>query len=1276
MSRKLFHSIIYQGWLTLALLIILFALYIAVGRQFMPVVGHYREDIQRIIGTQWGVQVQLGSLAGSWAGFEPSLELHDIVVTFPGAPGERPAFRLARASLTLDSLRSILRRGAVFQDVELTGLRLSLKQEENGWSLPGVAFGGSAGSPDPGGLRAPIDWLLAQARARLIDAQASVLLRTGERLDFAVSELGIFRRGDRHRLLGTVRADSEFGGGSLELRAETFGDPFQPADFFASFYVDLAEAHLAHPLFKEQLPILHLAELHGAATIWGYWREGRLDYLLGDVRLPESTWVAGGDRLRIPIRDAGGQLIWRASTPGKWSVELNDIKFAWGDHQSHISRLRLARFPEEGRLRVSSDRLALGPFNRFLLATPVLPERLATVLADLAVTGSLENIQIDHWTAADAPRKFRIRANLRDVEAAAWAQAPSLSRINGYLESDERRGFVDLDTSDAVLAFPRLFEKGWQLAHARGRVGWSVDLPMVQVRSGLLALSPPGANLRGRFRLWLPQDGRDPSMSLALGITEGEGARTASFLPSKIMGQGASDWLGGAVREGDLRAGSYVYHGVLGDPTGSRFSSIMHFDVGNGRIRFLPDWPEISAVEALVVGDARAYTVHVDSGSMLDSRIREATVRLPREQPGDPRIHIDAQVQHALPAAVRLLRETPLAEYTPAQLDQWAVKGNAPTRLKLDVTLSKETDVRVRADLNLQDASLVIPQGEKQLKFSAIRGALGWSTRKGLVAERLRTRFLGRPATVRIQTQPGQETQVRLSSRVDMARLTAFTGAKILSFATGELPYQAELRVPYDGTLPMLDVHSSLEGVAIEMPPPLAKPAAAALPTTVRLRFGKQEDRLYLYLRDLLRGRLYQQDGVVTRGILQFGPGAQMEAPLAGLRIGGELRHLDFAEWQAFLPELNARTADAVEGGDSEALVQHIDFRFGNLRLFGYDMPDSVLAMRREPGAWRLDLDNPMLELSAKLPHDENLPLDLHLHQLKLPAPDQSLAGDPLQDIDPRALPGLNVQLDSFFLGEHDFGGWSFQSRASDTGLEVTKVKGRMREMVFQKGRLAWDYKDGAHRTAVKTTAHVADMADVLRAWAFEPTLDSDSGAFWADVEWPASPVAFDLGRARGELGTLLKDGRFIEVKPGPLRVFGILNINTIARRLRLDFSDLFGKGLQYDKIEGRYRLSDGILHSLGTMDIIGPSNKFYISGRINLLEETLDQKLTLTVPLTSNLPFAAIIAGAPYLAGAIFLTEKLLGDRLERFASAQYSIKGNWNDPEVKLEKMFSGKD
>src|SRR5690606_24788631 len=102
-------------------------------------------------------------------------------------------------------------------------------------------------------------------------------------------------------------------------------------------------------------------------------------------------------------------------------------------------------------------------------------------------------------------------------------------------------------------------------------------------------------------------------------------------------------------------------------------------------------------------------------------------------------------------------------------------------------------------------------------------------------------------------------------------------------------------------------------------------------------------------------------------------------------------------------------------------------------------------------------------------------------------------------------------------------------------------------------------------------------------------------------VGWPGSPGAFSLDALDGWLEVSVGKGRIPEVDPGGVgRVFGLLSLSEIPRRLALDFSDFFGSGLAFNRIEGRFVFDDG---QAITDDLLidGPAAEIHIRGRTGL---------------------------------------------------------------------------
>ena len=175
------------------------------------------------------------------------------------------------------------------------------------------------------------------------------------------------------------------------------------------------------------------------------------------------------------------------------------------------------------------------------------------------------------------------------------------------------------------------------------------------------------------------------------------------------------------------------------------------------------------------------------------------------------------------------------------------------------------------------------------------------------------------------------------------------------------------------------------------------------------------------------------------------------------------------------------------------------------------------------------------------------------------------------------------------------------------------------------------------------------------------------------DAGWEGSPDEFSLDKLSGTFDIRVKKGRLLEVSPAAGRLFGLLSIQTLPRRLTLDFTDLFGKGLAFDKITGSFNITNGNAYT-NDLHLTGPSADVLISGRTGLSDQDYDQLVTVTPQFADNLPIASALLGPVgigvgavlYLAGNMF---ESINDNIDKMLRYQYTITGNWYNP--KIEKL-----
>jgi uncharacterized protein YhdP len=347
---------------------------------------------------------------------------------------------------------------------------------------------------------------------------------------------------------------------------------------------------------------------------------------------------------------------------------------------------------------------------------------------------------------------------------------------------------------------------------------------------------------------------------------------------------------------------------------------------------------------------------------------------------------------------------------------------------------------------------------------------------------------------------------------------------------------------------------------------------------------------------------------------------------------------------------------------------------------FGFELNALQAQLKRLPAAWELLLDSEQVTGRVAVPQEQGGVIDVQLQHLRFPAAAPVVVDAPpvdkpdvLAEVDPRQIPAMDVQISQVWQGSELLGAWSAKSRPAAEGVLLQDLDINLKGLQLE-GSASWLQADAGVQTRFNGHLQGADLAGVLIAWGYAPSLSSESFKVEVYGQWPGSPAWFAMKRFSGDLDISLRQGQLVEAQ-GPasaLRVFGVLNFNSISRRLRLDFSDLLGRGLSYDRLKGELTASNGVFVTRQPLILEGPSSNLELNGTLDMASDQIEAKLLVTVPVANNLPLAALIVGAPAIGGALFVADKLLGDRVARFASVQYDVTGAWSDPSISFDKPF----
>ena len=1262
---RFFAALTRWGLGACALVLVLTALYVSIGRELTPLIAEYRIEVQNKARDALGMPLTIGSLEGSWSGMVPVLKAHDVMV------GEgNSALRLDEVQVVPDVLASLLNRDIRIARVQLNGLQLSLRQDEHGhWTLEGLPV--QDDQPlDPEQLLTQLQHV---ARLSVLDSQVTLepykqapltLTYVGLTLDVGASD----QRLDARLTLPD--------GQPVALSLSTQVQASHWRDGAAQAYVSLPQSDWAKWLPASLIAPWKVSELKAGGELWFNWSQGSVQSAVARLNAPKLSGAYAG---RKPETIENLALhAWAERGKQGFKVVLDSLAMNLGKTRWE-TRLQLQQFAatdkEQERWHLQADRLDLTPITPLMDSLAPVPEAVATVIDQLSVTGTLRNVLADYRPAATDDQKISFAANLEQVGFNATHGAPAARNVSGLISGDLGKGELRLDSKDFMLHLDPIFAKPWQYLQANALLTWTLNKDSFTLIAPYIKVLGEEGNIAADFLIRIHLDhSQEDYMDLRVGLTDGDGRFTPKYLP-EVLSPALSEWLSTAIIKGAVEEGFFQYQGSLShDAVAAARNISLFFKVHGAELAFQPGWPHVRNVSGDVFIEDSGVRIMASKGQLLDTRVRNVAVSIPHVPAGKvSHLFLDGDFEGGLGDGLKILQEAPIG--TAETFAGWQGEGSLKGRVDLDIPLEKGVEPKILVDFNVDKARLKI--SEPELELTQLKGDLRFDSAKGLSGKGISARAFDRPITAQIfaDGKPGRiSTRVVASGQVGVKKLTDWLKFNQPIPVSGDLPYQLQLTL--DGADSQLRVSSSLKGAVVDLPAPFGLAANESRNSVFRMTLQGAERRYWFDYGDLVNLTFAAPNGKFEdgRGELFLGDGKPVLPTTKGLRIRGVLSELDVAPWQALVE----RYAGNDPGGSAKQLLSSADFKVGKLIAFGTQLDQVRLVMKRVAASWALQIDSKQAIGAVTLPDAKNAPIVVNMQTIRLPAPDPKVvaddnAPDPLAAVDPRKIPALDIIIRQLYQGSELLGAWSLNIRPNSRGISLTSLNLGLKGMLLE-GSGGWEGVAGNSKSWYQGRLGGGNLATVLKNWGFAPSVTSDNFHVDIDGNWPGSPAWIGLKRFSGTLDASLNKGQFVEVDGSAqvLRIFGLLNFNAIGRRLRLDFSDLFGKGLSYDRVKGVLNARSGVYSTGKPILMTGPSTNLELNGTLNMVTDRVDAKLLVTLPVTNNLPLAALLVGGPAAGGAMFLLNKLIGDQVSRFASVQYSIQGPWNDPKITFDKPF----
>lgn len=726
----------------------------------------------------------------------------------------------------------------------------------------------------------------------------------------------------------------------------------------------------------------------------------------------------------------------------------------------------------------------------------------------------------------------------------------------------------------------------------------------------------------------------------------------------------------------------------------------------------------------LRIEGARAQLGGLGTGSFL---LKDVAGRIENLESEDPHLEIQGQGHGPLNDLLRYMAVSPVGAWTGNLLRQAESSGMGSLQLALDIPLNHtaNTGLRGRVSLSEQDrASLRLHPGVPMMQ--AMRGQVDF-TQKTLKVSAV-ANVWGQDVSVEGQQDATGAPRFVAQGQVTAEGLRASSEwpalAQLAQRMSGQAAVTVTVAVPKVGgpgvaAQPELHVVSTLQGLSIDLPAPLNKRADTLWPLSLTHRGDDPQglgDALLVelgsaqsvgasampWLRADYRRDVSGDVAKVTRGALslvQSGTGGAIAVPALppkGVVAQVTVPSLDLDAWQGLARVVRSPASGSADAGE-DYLPEFVNLRTSVLNYQQRSLREvSATLAHPTPGVWRAQIESAQLAGQIEL-RPETSPLAggpvgnrivARLSRLSVPAAEAEAFEDQaaLQLLAPEAavtVPALDIVIDAFEwrglpMGKLEVealnrltplaGGGTGQPEWRLNKLRISNPDAQLNANGNWTAVGAAAVAPGKPRqkAAFNFTLDLANSGGLLGRLGLPQTLKGGKGQLTGQVAWMGSPLEPHPASMTGDIKVDIQEGQFLKVDPGMAKLLGVLSLQSLPRRLVLDFRDVFQQGFAFDAIDGDVSIQQGVA-STRNLRMRGVQAVVMMEGQANLARETQNLHVFVVPEVNAGTASLAYAVINPAIGLGTFIAQVLLRKQVAEASTREFSITGSWADPQVE---------
>jgi uncharacterized protein (TIGR02099 family) len=1265
-----------------------------------PHIDNYKDRIAQTLSQSLKQEVTIAHIGIRWSGFAPQVTLGNVAVF---DQQQRPALELSKITTRL-SWSSVVLLSPSLISLRIDAPNLIIRRTADGeLYLAGISMSGQG---DP----AFSNWLLSQRRISITHATVTWVDEQRQAPPLLLEDLNIeiltpvwLRLLNRH----TIHMDSLVSTGTqqrITLDSVLIGhDVAKPEAWHGEASLRLPQMDLAAWSPWLDLPV----EVHkgqGSLTTTFAFEAMQLQRLAAQVNL-KAVSVTPPDTSETFLANAiSGEVRWQRVeqrhmvhlkhlsadiNPG-FNIEDANGELQW-DPQGHEGVLTVKKLAlEQGEalakwLSVQSPDSGSQTSNSKDSESTVSQStseqsKIAQILEHAAPSGKASQIKLRWLNHAKKWQEYALEANLNAIHTQAYEQLPGLKNWSGRLTVHPNAGSIELDTQNASIDLAGLLRWPVPIDRLQGSIEWDNNGKKTLISTRNLHLSNPHIAVRTNLEYQLGAAGGD-TIQLQAQIERGD-AKHAPFYYPLILGESTLHWLDTSILSGQIRRGEVIIKGRIKDfpfvnaahkpdPSLGLFKVTAQVDHVN--LEYGTGWPLVQGVDAFLKFEGKRMDIAVKNGTTVGQRITQAQVEIPQLDADWPMLNVKAAVTGTVEQGVKFVNTSPVRQVTMGFTDYLKTSGDAELKLALQIPLNDVDRSQFQGDYAIKNGRIAANPEIAMPEMTNINGHLKF-TEKNLQAQGVQLSMFDNPASVSLTSRSDKSVIIQGSGRITDAALKKLDSNLLTKALHGTTDWKSSLLIQPPGNI-RLDIRSQLIGMGIDLPEPMKKEVETPANLTIRLRQeSNQPDKVAIHYNDWLHANFLRTTGgaepKISAGEISVNTPPRLPSG-EGINLRADFQKLNVDEWLAYMGQGTGAGAEPARLANIP--LNRIDLSAGTLQVFDRNLHQIKLNITPDQDRLKMSIQSQELAGDADwVTAKPNNKLIAKLSYLRVPrtmdTDDTATASGEVRRLN-MTYPEVEISAQDFQFGDKQLGSLDIKAYNSGENWVIQKMNLNNPDSQLTADG-TWRNSVRSPQTSLKFNLNSSNLGKTLQR--FQPggeMVKGGTGNIAGQIGWPGSPHQFAVERLDGNFSMQLEKGQILKVQPGVGRLLGLLSLQSLPRRLTLDFRDLFSQGFAFDKITSTANIRDGILRS-DDLFMTGPAAEARLKGETNLKTETQRLKVKVIPHISDSVSLAAL-AGGPIVGVAAFIAQKLLKDPLNKISSSEYMITGTWDNPqEVEIDK------